>query len=131
MGIDATMEVLDSAKAASMATHGWQNGIFVTGVGVSGTYAKDIQTDGPSPTKAKSALVTPEYTALLAKAAAAQDKESEAKLNQQLVQLVYDEGVVIPWAIESRNRFYQKNVHIDLDTITLQFWNPGDAWIGK
>ena len=131
VGIDAELQKLDSAKAAVMATQGWKDSIFVSGIGMTGTFASTLQIDGPSPTKAASAKVTPEFEALLKQASAAKDKATEKTLNQKLVQLVVDEAIIIPLAIQSRNAVYTNSVHFDLDTISLQFWNPGDAWLSK
>jgi peptide/nickel transport system substrate-binding protein len=127
IGIDAELQKLDSAKIVIMSTQGWKNGIFVSGIGMTGTYASTLQNDGPSPTKTASAKVTPEYKALLAQASAAKDKATEKKLNQKLVQLAFDEAVIVPIAIQSRNAVYTNSVQFDLDSISLQFWNPGDA----
>jgi peptide/nickel transport system substrate-binding protein len=131
VGIDAELQKLDTAKAAVMATKGWKNGIFVTGMGMTGTFASALQVDGPSPTKAASAKVTPEFEDLLKQASAAKDKATEKALNQKLVQLVVDEAIILPLGIQSRNAVYTNSVHFDLDTISLQFWNPGDAWLSK
>ena len=105
--------------------------IFVSALGISGSYVRVLQTDGPNPNADVSATLSPQYTALLAQAAAAQDKDTQTKLNQQLVQLVFDEAVMVPWYIDSQNAVYGNNVHADIETITLQFWNPGDAWLSK
>jgi peptide/nickel transport system substrate-binding protein len=131
VGIDAEIQKLDSAKSISMAAQGWKDSIFVSGIGMTGTYASTLQTDGPSPTKAASAKATPEYKALLTQAAAAKDKDTQKKLTEKLVQLVSDEAIIIPLAIQSRNTVYPNSVHIDLDSISMQFWNPGDAWLSK
>jgi peptide/nickel transport system substrate-binding protein len=131
VGIDAELQKLDSAKIVTLSTQGWKNGIFVSGIGMTGTYASTLQNDGPSPLKAYSAKVTPEYKALLAQASAARDKESEKRLNQKLVQLASEEAVIVPIAIQSRNAVYSNSVHFDLNSISLQFWNPGDAWMSK
>jgi len=62
---------------------------------------------------------------------AAKDKESELKANQALVQFVFDEAVMIPWLIDSVIAVYDKSVHVDINTVNLQNWNPGDSWISK
>jgi peptide/nickel transport system substrate-binding protein len=131
VGIDAELQRLDAAKAASIEVQGWENSILFSGVGMTGTFASAMQIDGPSPTKASSAKATPEYKALLAQAVAATDKTTQKELNQKLVQLVFDEAIIIPIAIQSRNTVYTNSVHFDLDTISMQFWNPDDAWLSK
>jgi peptide/nickel transport system substrate-binding protein len=130
-GIDAQIQLCESAKYGTLTNKGWQNAIFMSNLGISGSYVKMMQTDGPNANIDVSALLTPQYSALMAQVASAIDKDSQNKLNQQLVQLVFDEAVMVPWYIDSQNAVYQSSVHADLETITLQFWNPGNAWISK
>lgn len=132
VGIDAEIKVLDSAKMTAVRTQGWTNGIVVQGVGVANaSYVQSLETDGPSPSKAFSALVSPEYSAALTAARIAIDSADQKAKAEQLVKLVYDEAIFVPWAIESRNCAYPKNIHIDLDSFSLWFWNPGDTWIDQ
>jgi hypothetical protein len=100
-------------------------------MGIAGSYAKMLQTDGPTKTTAVSTIISDEYTAALNKALAAKDKDSELKANQQLAQFVYDEAMMIPWLIDSVIAVYDPSMHVDINTINLQNWNPGNTWIGK
>jgi ABC-type transport system substrate-binding protein len=132
VGIDAEIKILDSAAMTTARTKGWENGILLQGVGVStASYIQAMEVDGASDTKAYSALVSPEYSALLKKASSATDTATIKSLSEQLAKLVQDEAIVTPWVVESRSAVFSKKVTTDLDAISIWFWNPGDAWIGQ
>ena len=130
IGIDADLVPADTGTYRSLLTKGW-DGIIVNGLGISGTAAKMLETDGPSANWTVSALITDKYKNALAKAISSSDKASELKANQDLVQAVFDDAVLIPWNIDSISCVYGNSVHTDLDVINLQLWDPGDAWINK
>jgi ABC-type transport system substrate-binding protein len=129
-GIDADIVPADTATYRAMNVKGW-NGIFVNGLGIAGSVAKMLAADAPNPNWSVSALETENFKNALAAAIAAPDKSSELKANQALVKAVFDDAVIIPWNIDSVSCVYIKSVHIDLDVVSLQWWNPGDTWISK
>jgi ABC-type transport system substrate-binding protein len=132
VGITAQTQPIDSAKNASLMTQGWpENSILLRGLGVNTSYAYMLQNDGPSKNSLISASITSKYTDLLKQASAAQDSASQTKLNQQLVQLVSEEAVIVPWFIDSRNAVCTKAVHTDYATYSNQYWNPGNTWLSK
>jgi hypothetical protein len=100
-------------------------------LGIVGSYAKMLQTDGPTRTSAVSAVVSDGYSAALNKATEAKDRDTELRLNQDLVRFVFDEAVMVPWLIDSVIAVYDKSIHVDINTVNLQNWNPGDSWISK
>ena len=130
VGINAEITPADTATYRAMNTKGWE-GIFINGLGIAGSVAKMLTTDAPSATWSVSALVTDNYKNALAAAKSASDKESELKANQALVKAVFDDAVIIPWNIDSIICVYQDTVHIDINVVSLQWWNPGDTWISK
>lgn len=131
VGINAEMQLCDSAKMSSFRTEGWENGALIQGVSTANAnYVQALQTDGPSPQKAVSVLVTPEYSALLEKASKATTSAEIKELNEQLVRLTFDEAMMIPVVIESRVCLYPPTVHdLDLNTFSIWFWNPGEVWV--
>ena len=130
VGINAQIHPVDPGTYTGMQSKGW-NGILLSNLGIVGSCAKMLQTDGPNSSFDVSANLSSQYTSALAQAIAAQDKNTEIQLNQQLVQLVYNEAIMLPWLMDSVNCVYGSSVHVDLDTISLQFWNPGNAWLSK
>ena len=130
VGINAEIKPVTTTAYQALRERGW-NGILMVNMGIAGSYAKMLQTDGPTKTTAVSTIVSDEYTAALNKALAAKDKDSELKANQQLAQFVYDESMMIPWLIDSVIAVYDPSMHVDINTINLQNWNPGNTWIGK
>ena len=130
IGINAEIRPVTTSAYQTLRERGW-NGILMVNMGIVGSYAKMLQTDGPTKATAVSMNISDEYLAALNNALAAKDKDSELKLNQQLAQLVFDEAVMIPLLIDSVIAVYDKSVHIDINTINMQNWNPGNTWIGK
>ncbi len=130
IGINAEVRPVTTSAYQTLRERGW-NGILMVNMGIVGSYAKMLQTDGPTKTSAVSTVISPEYTAALNKAMAAKDKSSELKSNQELVQLVFDEAYMIPWLIDSVIAVYDNSVQVDINTINLQNWNPGDTRISK
>lgn len=129
-GIVAELKIVDATTMAGLRTKGWENGMLVQGISTAnGSLIQALQTDGPSPTKAYSALRSSEYSDLLKQAAAATDPAAEKAFSEQLAKLVQDEAVILPFVIESRNAVYDKTVHLDLNAFSIWFWNPGDTWI--
>lgn len=129
-GINAELRPVDTAAFQTLRERGW-NGILMVNMGIVGSYAKMLQTDGPTRTSAVSANITDEYFAALSRAMSARDKDSELKLNQELVQFVFDEAILIPWLIDSVIAVYDKSIQVDINTVNLQNWNPGNTWISK
>ncbi|TBL76299.1 ABC transporter substrate-binding protein [Paenibacillus thalictri] len=128
VGIDAQIQIVDAAKMSSLRVEGWKNGILIQGLSTSNAnYIQALQTDGPSPSKAKSALVTPEYSALLKKAAQATTPAAQKELSEQMVKLTFDEAVISPITVESRVAVYAPSVqNLDLSAFSIWFWNPGN-----
>jgi peptide/nickel transport system substrate-binding protein len=129
-GIDAEIVAADTPSYRAMNTKGWE-GIFINGLGIAGSAAKMMAADAPSATWSVSALATDNFKTALAAARSATGKEAELKANQALVKAVFDDAVIIPWIIDSIMCIYQDTVHIDINVVSLQWWNPGDTWISK
>lgn len=131
VGIDAAIEVVDRGKMSTLRTEGWQDGMLIQGLSTANAnYIQALQTDGPSPTKAYSALVSPEYADLLSEAATATDPATEKAMSEQLVQLTFDEAVILPFVVESRVCVYDAAVHdLDLSSFSIWFYNPGNMWL--
>ena len=130
VGINAETVPADTGTYRSLLTKGW-DGIILNQLGISGTAAKMMETDGPNANWTVSALITDKYKNALALATTAQDKASELKANQELVQAIFNDAVLIPWNIDSVSCAYGSSVHTDRNTINLQIWNPGDTWMSK
>jgi ABC-type transport system substrate-binding protein len=130
IGITAEIRPVTTTAFQALRERGW-NGILMVNMGIVGSYAKMLQTDGPTKATAVSSIISDDYLAALAKALSAKDKDSELKSNQQLAQFVFDDAIMIPWIIDSVIAVYDPSVHVDIDTINLQNWNPGNTWIGK
>jgi peptide/nickel transport system substrate-binding protein len=128
VGIDAEIVPADTGTYRSLLTKGW-DGIIINGFGIAGSYAKMMESDGPSAVWTVSALVTDNYKNALAKAVAALDKASELQATQDLVKVVFDEAVMVPWNIDSISCVYNNSVHFDMNEFSLQYWNPGNAWL--
>ena len=133
VGVDAEIQVCDSAKMGTLRAEGWQNGVLIQGFSTANSsYVQALQADGPNSKKSKSALITPEYSALLKKTESAITPAMEKELSEQLVKLTFDEAVMIPLVIESRVCVYDTSVHdLDLSAFSIWFWNPGEAWTEK
>ena len=129
-GIDADIVPADTATYRAINVKGW-DGIFVNGLGIAGSVAKMMAADAPNPNWSVSALSTDNFKSALAKAIATPDKASELAANQALVKAVFDDAVIIPWNIDSVICVYKDTVHIDINVVSLQWWNPADAWISK
>jgi peptide/nickel transport system substrate-binding protein len=130
IGINAEIRPVTTTAFQNLRERGW-NGILMVNMGIVGSYAKMLQTDGPTKASAVSATISDDYLAALNRALAAKDKDTELKMNQQLAQFVFDEAIMIPWLIDSVIAVYDKSVHVDINTINLQNWNPGNTWISK
>jgi ABC-type transport system substrate-binding protein len=129
IGIDAEIVPADTGTYRALNGKGWE-GIFVNGLGIAGSVAKMLAADAPNPHWSVSALETKNFKKALAAAIVA-DKASELKANQALVKAVFDDAVIIPWNIDSVSCVYKDTVHIDINVVSLQWWNPGDTWISQ
>jgi ABC-type transport system substrate-binding protein len=129
-GIDADIVPADTATYRAMNVKGWE-GIFVNGLGIAGSVAKMMASDAPNPNWSVSALETDNFKKALAAAITAQGRASELAANQALVKTVFDDAVIIPWNIDSISCVYPNSVHVDIDVVSLQWWNPADAWISQ
>ena len=131
VGIDAELQIVDSAKMNSLRREGWENGVLVQGLSTANpNYIQALEADGPSPQKATSALVTPEYSEQLKKASKAIEPDDIEEQSKQLAKLTFDEAVITPFVIESRVCVYDTSVHdLDLSAFSIWFWNPGEVWM--
>ena len=132
VGIDATLDVMDTARWADTRTKGWKNGLAMGRTGLDPNMNQrlvpDLGAASPSyPNMARPAQWQPS----LDESVAARDLAGRKVKLQQVMKINYDEAFVIPLWISSDIDVEQASVNCDyLVTHHIQ-WKPGNAWLGK
>ncbi len=130
VGIDCTLDIVDSAKAAEIRTNGWKDGILCMGVPIVGplqSYYTSLNSTvypsmyrGDFQKKMDEAIAEPDYTKRMA-------------ILKEMVRLMYTDAMCIPiWSAPDISAAV-KDLKGDIQWMVghPNFYEPQNAWLAK
>jgi peptide/nickel transport system substrate-binding protein len=132
VGIDVAVDLMDMGRGFQTMFQGWRNGMMFAGTGLDPNMCQRLSADLSASSPYNPCLKKPDsWQTTLDQALAARDVATRDKYLQQMMQINYDEEMVVPlWALYDTAAL-QPSVHCDLLLYHHIKWNPAGAWIDK
>jgi peptide/nickel transport system substrate-binding protein len=132
VGIDVTLDMLDTAGYENYSGKGWNNALIATGIALEANMNGIIERNlSQNRTRFVSLQITDELQALFTKAANAVTYDPASV--QEVTRYIHDNAVLIPVYGTARGNVIKPYVH-DAGFYTQQswtMWTPADAWLSK
>jgi len=134
VGIEADVQILDTAKWSQLAREGWQNGLLCQRWGLGTSYISTLNTFlGPRSSFSSSVAKPPEFTKMISDGLSLTDFDAIKASCQKIVKYASDEAMVTPLWTSVKPFVLALSVR-DTGFFTMGGWlpwNPDKAWISK
>ncbi len=132
VGIDAALDIVDSAKYLQMRTKGWKNGLIIGGTGADPNQNQRLSADlGNTSGYYVSTLRPPAWQPAMDQSMAARDMTTRTPLMAQMLKIASDEAMVTPLWVTSDIGAEVKGLTTDYLAYHHVQWKPGEAWLSK
>jgi len=134
VGIDVELDFADAGRYTTTIQGGeWKNSLLVMGLASYEPYTLTLLRSLASRSVQYRSVARPAgWDDLLNRALAATDGQTGASRTQALVQMAYDEAMVIPVFVAPAVAVKQPTVHGDnICTYHRYVWTPGEAWLSR
>jgi peptide/nickel transport system substrate-binding protein len=137
VGIDASLNVVDAAKYVSFNQKGWNNGVMIPGIGmtmgVAGFFRYLGIPGGPGGGLVYNSVYRPDgWQAKLDAMGAQPDDKKRAAQMQEMMQILFDQAMVIPLWSAPMLGAQDKTVHdLHMGEGHQMYYDSAHAWLSK
>jgi ABC-type transport system substrate-binding protein len=129
VGIDASLDIMDTARFTAVQANGWKNGILCTIPGANGSLQSIWNRLG---SQTIPSMYRGEFQKVLDAAISQPDYNKRLALVKQLITIIYNDSMVIPvWTGSDINAATPNLRDIKWSVGHANMWEPADAWLSK